>query len=238
MKNFTLLFTALIILITSSCKNVEKLVNQGRYEEAFELSIKELSKAKKKKTKHVKALERAYVKLNQENAREIAIKERSNNPYKYEDIINIYKQMESRQDLVLRYSPIVSKEGYEGYFEFTDYTPAIVDSERKSSDLLTNTATQLIDQAQSYNRYIAREAFDMLKISSRGYVSRETDSLMNIAYSLGHDHILFSLERSSHPLHHIVNSTLNTMPLNNMNNFWTTYHQIPSDEVIYNYEHI
>lgn len=63
----TILYTTISIffLITTACKSVDKLVDQGRYDEAIVLATKKLAGKKNKKTKHVRALEKAFAKVNE-----------------------------------------------------------------------------------------------------------------------------------------------------------------------------
>ena len=65
---FYILFIA---LFTISCNTVEKMVDQGRYDEAFAFSARKIAGKKKKKTKYVKALEEAYNTLNNRDLMEI-----------------------------------------------------------------------------------------------------------------------------------------------------------------------
>ena len=57
-KSSNLIFLVLLAfaVFVSSCARTQKLVEQGRYDEAIELVTKKLSGKKRKKVKHVKAL--------------------------------------------------------------------------------------------------------------------------------------------------------------------------------------
>jgi len=64
MKTLFYLLSLTIILSTAACKSIEKLVDQGRYDEAIILATKKLAGKKNKKTKHIMALEEAFAKIN------------------------------------------------------------------------------------------------------------------------------------------------------------------------------
>lgn len=49
----------------ASCKSVEKMVEKGEYDKAFNYAISKLEGEKNKKTEYVEALEKAYSKLNE-----------------------------------------------------------------------------------------------------------------------------------------------------------------------------
>ena len=54
----------LYCIAMSSCASIEKLVDQGNYDAAIELATRKLAGKKNKKTKHIRALEEAYAKVN------------------------------------------------------------------------------------------------------------------------------------------------------------------------------
>ena len=94
----TLFYTLVLIAAFSSCRSVEKMVEKGEYERAFNYSISKLQGEKNKKTEYIKALEKAYFKLNSASAREI---ERLNAPAKPENwskVLHLYHSMEDRQE--------------------------------------------------------------------------------------------------------------------------------------------
>ena len=51
------LFVVIVLSLSGySCKSVEKLVDQGRYDKALTVAVRKLSGKKNKKTKHVMAM--------------------------------------------------------------------------------------------------------------------------------------------------------------------------------------
>jgi len=53
-SNLTFLLLLAFAIFGSSCARTQKLVEQGRYDEAVELATRKLSGKKRKKVKHVK----------------------------------------------------------------------------------------------------------------------------------------------------------------------------------------
>ena len=70
----TFLYTTLIVLIgLTSCRSIDKLVDEGRYDDAILLATKKLAGKKNKKTKHIQALEEAFFKVNSIETDRIAL---------------------------------------------------------------------------------------------------------------------------------------------------------------------
>ncbi|MBT8189816.1 MAG: hypothetical protein KJO29_05265, partial [Bacteroidia bacterium] len=61
MKN--LLYIVLGLVLISSCRSIEKMVDQGQYDEAILFAAEKLAGKKNKKTKYVKGLEEAFAKI-------------------------------------------------------------------------------------------------------------------------------------------------------------------------------
>ena len=71
----TILYTTTItfIILFTACTSVQELVDRGQYDDAIYLAVEKLAGQKKRKTKHVKALESAFEKVNKVEPGEILI---------------------------------------------------------------------------------------------------------------------------------------------------------------------
>jgi len=88
MRIFTLTIAS-VLLLFSSCKNIEKMVDKGDYDQAIRLAVDNLEGKKNKKTKYVKALEKAYRRVNEQDMAKIRSYELSNKDSTYNTLGNI-----------------------------------------------------------------------------------------------------------------------------------------------------
>ena len=128
MKTLYHTFLITLLLITASCRSIEKLVDQGRYDDAIVLATKKLAGKKNKKTKHIKSLEEAFFKVNSYDLHQISRLQDAAESGDGAAWIRMYDyllQIDSRQNRVLPFLPLVSKENYVGVFDLIDTSPLI-----------------------------------------------------------------------------------------------------------------
>ena len=160
----TALYTTLFFVGFISCKSVEKMVEKGEYDRAFNYSISKLQGEKNKKTEYVKALEKAYFKLNTSSVREIEKLDPTSKPDNWNRVLNIYKSMESRQEKLEPLLPLVSEDRYRATFEIKNYTDLIRNAEDKTCLYYYDNAITLIGRTErTGEKEYAREAYDELK---------------------------------------------------------------------------
>ena len=194
-----ILYTLTAILVLTSCRSIDKMVEHGNYEEAFRYAVDKLQGKKKKKTKYVKGLEKAYARLNAEDLRHIARLETTSSISSLEDIISIYKKMDRRQEYINPLLPLYSNEGYAAQFEFTNYSSLIKTKRNEIHEIKLNIAEDLYKEAlhllelarTSDSRQYGRRAYRQFnKID--GYISnyKDSDILRTEARRLGISHII------------------------------------------------
>lgn len=189
MKNFYLLLSTLFIL--ASCTNVKKLIEQGRYDDAMEYSIKKLAGKDKKKTEHVIALEDAYARLVEKDVTTINYLEAQGRPEMYTKIHNLYEDLHHRQNKIKPLLPLVSEDGYEAYFDIKDYGSELRNSSEVAAKFHYNQAIELIKKAKSGDKMAARAAYRELSSVENFFQKYEDkDSLKDVANYLGMTRIL------------------------------------------------
>ena len=94
----TIFYTFVVLAGLSSCKSVEKMVEKGEYDKAFNYAISKLEGEKNKETEYVKALEKAFVKLNSASLREIEKLNADAKPENWSRVLSLYTTMENRQE--------------------------------------------------------------------------------------------------------------------------------------------
>jgi len=158
----TLLIT--LLLITTSCRSIDKLVDEGRYDDAIVLATKRLAGKKNKKTKHIQALEEAFYKINAHDLDQVArLQDAAENGdgAAWVRMHDYLVQIESRQNRVGPFLPLVSKENYVGHFELIDTRPWIDKaSEGAAAYFYTEGTDYLAASLESGDKALARDAYN------------------------------------------------------------------------------
>ncbi len=124
---------AMIVCFTS-CKNVKKLVDQGKYDEAIMFSLKKMEGEENRKTKYVKALEDAFDKVNKNDLEQIAYWKESGQKSVWPKIYQRLSKIRDRQNRVEAYLPLISEDGYRAKFKFINVTGLLAEAKEESAD--------------------------------------------------------------------------------------------------------
>ena len=232
-SNVMLIVLLAFATFVSSCKRTEKLVEQGRYDEAIAYATKKLSGKKRKRTKHVKGLERAFEKATRRDMDRIAQLEKR--PGSEERIVEVYRHIRERQEKVEPLLPLLSKKGYYAEFNFVrvnDLETAAID---KAAAALYDDAQQLLEDAERGDKYAARNAHRKLdKIDSYVRNYKDVRDLKYHARSLGTTHILFEMKNNAQVvLPQEFEKELLRMGTDELNDGWNRFHlRSPVEETI------
>ena len=198
MKTIRYTFAFVVIFGLFSCKSVEKLVDQGRYDEAIVLATKKLAGKKKKKTKHIKALEKAFVKVNKRNLADIARLKSRGHGENWGDIYDYGRRIQLRQNRIIPFLPLISKDGYVGSFEIIDVEPILAEAGSKMSDFLYERGTALLTEARTTNnKLLAQQAYYEFDEIGKYYDTyKDTDRMLYESKALGTFYVLLKVENA------------------------------------------
>ena len=221
---FYILFIA---LFTISCNTVEKMVDQGRYDEAFAFSARKIAGKKKKKTKYVKALEEAYNTLNNRDLMEIDFLLKKGSPASWDQVVNLYGNIERRQDLIAPFLPLRSKDGYRGYFEINDYSDEIIKAMELSAEFHFNEAKEHIELARNGDKRAARRALNDLGNIDKYFDNyKDSDKLKDEMYELGQEHVAIEIINEGGRLFgDQALDNLYALNLRELNSYWVKFHR-------------
>lgn len=187
MKRTLLLLGATFLL--TSCTSINKLVDQGRYDEAFYLGVDRLQSKRKKKTKHVAALEEAYHALNARDQANIDRLQSSTNVSRHQDKRRLYQSMQNRSDYIAHMHPVISKDGYTADIRYIDYTAEIGATIIAETTHRTQLTRELIDRyTTTATRSHLTNAYEMIAIAHDLRPDTTTASLMDNINSLLLEH--------------------------------------------------
>ncbi|MDF1696838.1 MAG: hypothetical protein P1U56_13435 [Saprospiraceae bacterium] len=236
MKKIIYILSTLLLL--SSCKSIEKMVESGQYDKALRYGVDKLRGKENKKTKYVKALEKAYLKLNNQDLNEIRHLELSGKRNRYDRIVDIYDKMEKRQNYVMPLLPLISEDGYLAEVKIIDYTQLIYESSKTASETHYSNAIKHLELARRHNDKLeARRAYDLFE-DAQFYFNDYKDSyeLKNEAYELGQSRILVEqyTKGSNIAFEHTLD-IISEINVSRLNSKWEKFYINDNGNTTYNY---
>lgn len=229
MKNILYTTTLTATLLIASCASVQKLVDNGQYDDAIYLAAKRLSGKKNPKTKHIKALEEAFTKVNQKDLSNIALIKDRRDPSDWDAIYNIATDIAARQDKIAPFLPLISKNGYEAYFTFANTNKILNEAALNASQFHYKNGMDLLKNAKlTGDKLISRQAYYALSRIDKYYnIYESKDSLKYEAKRLGTAYVLVQIEDK------ILDNSIRGYEPNFRNEFWTEFHSYRMDGISY-----
>ncbi|MBK8563628.1 MAG: hypothetical protein IPN76_09860 [Saprospiraceae bacterium] len=192
------LFLLVALLVLGSCTRPEKLLERGNYEGAISASIKKLSGKKKKKVKHVKALEDAFSRVTTQDMREIKVLEKEGRTENWVEINRIHRRIKLRQEMIEPLLPLYASDGYKADFKFVKVEELELDSKKKAADYYYSEGKRYMSEAERGDKQAARKAYENFEDIQRYYKSyKDEEKLMLRARELGTNYVLFKMENDS-----------------------------------------
>lgn len=222
----TILYTLTLILLTLSCRSIDKMVEQGRYDEAIIFAAQKLAGKKNKKTKHVKGLETAFAKLTRMEMNEINEMDGTNNPHNWDRIYRLAQKIDSRQRRVEAFLPLVSKDGYKADFEFVRTDVVLAKAREGAAEYHYNEALQLLEASFEGDKMAARQAFNKLK-DVRYYKEsyKDLNRLLNTALEIGQTHVGVQVINNSYSILPVaVDEIMRSVSVQDLNTTWKRFY--------------
>ena len=238
LKSIALALTIATLFFSTSCSSPQKLLETGNYDKAVTNSLKKLSGKKKKKVKHVQALEEAFAKATERDMNRADQLKQENRQENWEEIYEIYRRIERRQNKVKPLLPLVDQDGVKANFRFVRVDGLINESKEKSADYLYSRSLELIEDAREGNKVAARKAYNQLEKIDRFYRNyKDKSDLKAIARDLGTTHILLEAKNVA-PVYLPSNmeDEISRISLRGLDSFWKKYHTSASAHPEFDYK--
>ncbi len=189
-----------ILLLASSCKNVQKLVDKGQYDEAILFSLEKMEGEENRKTKYVKALEDAFEKVTSQDMEEIAFLKSKNRPSNWPRIHQHLSKIKTRQERIKPYLPLVSKDGYRAKFQFVQVYPMLKEASLQSAEYHYNYGVKLLNDSREDNdRFKARSAYrEFVAIDKYEHDFKDAERLSKEANHEGQTRVWLVVENKAH----------------------------------------
>lgn len=223
-----------VIVLASSCKNIEKMVEQGKYDEAIEYAAKKLHGEKNKKTKYVEALETAYHKVTDQDMDKIKFLAASGYANKYDRMYDLFLKIDRRQNSIKPFLPLISEDGYTAHFKFVRTHEKLNETAELAAEEHYLTALSALEEFEKYgDKILARNAFQYLEnIERYKYDYKDSRELKRIARTKGTTHVAVSVSTGSFVYAgDISRYVLKSFDVERLNSFWTVYDEAENFDV-------
>jgi len=229
---------SLLLIQVLSCVSVRKQIDRGNYEEAIDKLVNKLSGKKNKPTESIQLLELAYEKAQQQDLRNEAqlLAEKEDN--KWEKIYLIHQQIDKRQNKIRPLLPLISKEAYQGSFEFINTDERKRESKANSIEYYYSTAKELLMQSKTIkNKNLARDAYNYLnKLESLSTNYKDVRQLKLQALKLGTIYYYVTITNNTYKiLPQTVEDNLLNISVSELNKNWKQYDMRRQSDITYDY---
>lgn len=235
-RQLLLLFLGSTLLL--HCSSPAKLVETGSYDTAIQLAVQKLAGKERKKATHVLALQEAFSKATQRDMERAEKLKASGRPEDWEQVYDIYHQIEARQNRIEPLLPLVDENGKKASFLFVHTEELTREAREEAAAFLYADALRLMELARNNrDRPAAREAMNQLDKITRYYrVYRNRDALMEEARVLGTTFILVELQnRAPVVLPSGLEEELLQLGFGNQQGQWRVFHNSPQEGIQYDY---
>jgi len=222
-----LLYTLTLLVILSSCRTLEKMVERGDYDSAIIFATRKLSGQKNKKTKHVQGLEEAFARINQRDLDEIAYLDGNKNPQNWSAIERIALKISDRQSYITPLMPLISKDGYEAYFDLVDTYEIMEKARNGAADFYYNEGSRLLTKATTYNdkKYARQAYYTFQKVLDRMQNYKEVQRLIVESEKAGIAHIKVEVKNNSRSyVPAEINARLEALNIYKLNDTWKRFY--------------
>lgn len=193
-----LYFFIVTIIILSSCKSSQKMLEQGNYDRALDMAISKVAGKKKKDDKYVKQIEIAFLKSTKDDLDKISFLKNEKSGNYWSQVLNILEKIDDRQRKVDPLIPLQGAKGYKANFNFLNVNPLIAETRNNAADYEYNLAKNLINNAEKGDKKAAILAYEKCNDVERYITSYKDIVLMrNRAYDLGLNHVLIKVVNTS-----------------------------------------
>lgn len=176
-------FLIIAVLMITGCKSIETMVDEGRYDDAIMYALKKLKGEKEPKTKYVVALEEAFDKVVARDEAQIERLKTGRLANKFDAIHDLLIGLDRRQNRIMPYLPLISKDGYAASFAFKNYSSAIANAAQDAAEWRYKEGHRLLASGGKQN---AREAHKILSgISDYIHNYKDVHQLIDEARYLG-----------------------------------------------------
>ncbi len=182
-------------LLMSSCRSVEKMIDQGNFDTALHKLERKIAGKDRIKTSHVQWIEETFKKVTDRDMARVKLLASSSRSDDWRTIISMYEKISRRQEGISALLPIISKDGYRAEFSFVRLEELIKNAIDTHQDLTYSEASTYLDAARKGDKLSAKKAYEKFNALWRFDTHyQDAHVLQEEAWKLGTQHVRVSVE--------------------------------------------
>jgi hypothetical protein len=238
-KSFRILplFGFVFSLLLTGCANLNKLVEQGRYDEAVRIAQRQLAGKKNKDPEKIAAFAEAFHRANDRDLARAERLKRDGNTDDWGQIVRLYDQVLRRQEAVAPLLPLVDKYGVPADIRFVKVAPLLNEARGEAAAYHYREGQQLLERARAGDKSAARAAYaEFSDVGRYRNDYRDIDQLQDEAYALGIVYVKMEVaNRSGAILPAGFDRELLRLNTGPMESRWRRFHLAPEPGIEYDY---
>lgn len=225
MKKYIYTLAAATIFL-ASCKSVDKMVEQGKYDEAIIFASDKMEGEENKKTKYVMGLEEAFAKSTKKDLDRIAFLASQEKEENWSRIYYTFDKIKRRQDRITPLLPLVSEDGYKAEFKFVHVNTRMKDAADKASAYYYRDAGALLKEARKGDKLAGRSAVRKLEKIENFYANyKDKKALLDEAYFLATTRVLVKMKNDADVIiPKSFEQEVLGISVRDLNTMWTEYY--------------
>lgn len=238
-KGNPVLIWAVQVLFATACSSPSKIIESGNYDYAIDLAVRRLAGKAEKKEMLVAALEEAFEKATQRDMDRAAQLKDSGRPEDWEQVYDIYRRVENRQQKIEPLLPLVDRSGKKAVFRFVRLDDLQKEAREAAATSLYDDALRLMEiSRREGDKESARRAMGQLERIGQYYRSyRDRDALMAEARDLGTTYIFVRMENRAPVILPVgLESEILQLGFGNQRERWRVFHTFPEEGRTYDYQ--
>ncbi len=187
-KSFRILplFGFVFSLLLTGCANLNKLVEQGRYDEAVRIAQRQLAGKKNKDPEKIAAFAEAFHRANNRDLARADRLKHDGNTDDWGQVVRLYDQILRRQEAIASLLPLVDKYGVPADIRFVKVAPLLNEARGEAAAYHYREGKELLQRARAGDKPAARAAYaEFADVGRYRNDYRDIDQLQDEAYALG-----------------------------------------------------
>ncbi len=191
----SILFMLVAGFLMSSCRSVEKMIDQGNFDTALHKLERKIAGKDRIKTSHVQWIEETFEKVTGRDMARVELLSNSNRSDDWRTIISIYEKVARRQEGISALLPIISKDGYHAKFSFVRLEGLMENAIDKHQELTYSEAFTYLESGRQGNKVSAKKAYETFNaLWQFDNQYQDAHALQEEAWQLGIQHVGVYLE--------------------------------------------
>jgi hypothetical protein len=184
------LYIPVFIFILGSCQSIKKSYESRNYDSV----ILQFTQKKKVSDEEISMFIKSYNAALDRDKEKITTLKRLNNGDRWEQIFDLYSQINDRQNAVMRVLPVFYSDGSKANVEVFDLNSALEESRQNSAQSYYDQGVKLLNSGAKSS---IRQSLDYFDASKKFYINyKDVNELMEEALTKGKNYILLMVEKN------------------------------------------